>query len=196
MSNRPHSIQTAQAVPDDDVIDIVGQLQGVKVKTDKTGKTFYSIRLSEGGESIPGSVWTKNTPEPLIGQTVIVRQAKMGSWNGKRNFSAMRGAIVEEFSEDMDAPPQQAPMDGLVPKAPTSHAPAQQMPVKATGSARLNEYAALYAACIGAARATSAATSFDGSPESIRNIASCFFIQAIKDGVKLEGAEPDEKVPF
>lgn len=197
MSNRPHSIATAQAVNDDEVIDIVGQLTGVQVKTDKNKKTYYNVCLSGDGKRMYGNVWMNHTPEPLMGQTVIARNVKMGTWNGNRNFSAARGGTIEEFSEDMDAPPQKAPQNRPAPSGHTGHAPAPQVPAKATGTAKLGEYAALYAACLGSARHAVSEASFDDSPETIRNIASCFFIQAIKDGVRVEGGAPqDEKVPF
>ena len=196
MSNKIHSVSSAAAQPDDTILDLVGRLDSVKAKTDKNQKTFYNLKLSgfDAAEAVLyGNVWVKWSPEPMIGQTVIVRGAKMGTFNGNRSFSMQRGS-VEEFREDLEGQPQQTPQNQAPSQGHISHAPAHQPAPKAIGDARLSEYAALYAACIGSARQTASAASFDDAPETIRNIASCFFIQAIRDGVEVEGKS--EGVPF
>lgn len=197
MSNKIHYVSSAAAQPDDTILDLVGRLESVKVKTDKNDKTFYNIKLSGGGTALYGNVWVKYTPEPLIGQTVIVRGAKMGTFNGNRSFSMQRGS-VEEFREDLDAAPQQAHQEAssFAPQLAgrSISPPAHQNAPRATGTARLSEYAALYSACLAeAAQVVSRVNpALDQDPDALRNIASCLFIQAIKDGVKVEGGN----VPF
>lgn len=196
MSNRPHSIATASQLPDDTIVDVVGRLDSVQNKTDKKQNTYYSMKISDGGEVLFANAWVKWTPEPLIGKTVILRKAKLGSYNGKRNVMLGKFSDVEEFSEDMDAPPQKAPQNRPPAQTGSQYAPAPQTPVKATGTARLNEYAALYAACLDAASGVMDAKGLsDQDRETQRNIATAFFIQALRENVKVEVGESGS-VPF
>lgn len=54
----------------------------------------------------------------------------------------------------------------------------------------MNLYTKLYVACIGAARKTCSDASFADDPETVRQIATCYFIQGLKEGIKVSGGVP------
>lgn len=75
------------------------------------------------------------------------------------------------------------------PQRPVSPAAHTQTP-PTQGEARLSEYSGIYVACIGAARKTCNEASFDSDAETVRQIATAFFIQALREGLKVEGNVP------
>ena len=157
-------------------------------------------KLQDGGQTIDVSLWGQGFSH-WEGKRVRFsgKGMKVTEYKGVKQLSVGDKVLVESAEADAipgdPAPAHPASHSGKPHAAsypPDAwHQPHPQKPAVASGGeARLEEYRAVYGQCIETARSTVANASFADDPETIRNIATAYFIQAMKEGLKLNSNIP------
>ena len=137
----------------------------------KAGKTFFKATLSDGGLEVDATSFSQT----------------FDHWDGKRvtfyGQGIKRGADYNGKAQVTLGDRVKVTVDGA-PASGGSSSPvlAQQAPAPAIGfNDRLNSYAGLFKQCFFKAQEVNA--QFELSGEDTRQIATAFFIQALRDGL-------------